>query len=447
MTASVTREGPTGNLLTSWAALTNTIIDTGLLSMASALSTCGWVLGMAMFAFFGGLALFSLVLLNAICMVLPTTQQFSFFTACDAAGVPHLKWLIDCILILNNLGFNVVYLQVSATLISTLLEHWSSGFLAYSGIGYRFIVLSVVLLLLSPICLMRHITGTTIANVAGIIGFTYVVCAGVSYVIMHAEAQSTHSLWPSSDALRVLGVLPVFIFAFAGHFNVFLVAEDLRDRTLKRLNLVAISTIVFTTALFLPAMCVPYAILSGEVKDNFYENLSIEDVAVHIGQAILPCAILSSYPLLLLPARASMINLIVMILPDHKERRWLHVSTTIGFMLVTLVLAATIKSLGSTMALIGLLGANTMTFVAPSYLYVKIFDRTRERISTRKVSLCASGESSCVTEDTLEVGLGAKEHNYTWWGAAILFVASCLLYPLCLSGIIYTLIISSTTAV
>mmetsp|Transcript_28473 Transcript_28473/g.23533 ORF Transcript_28473/g.23533 Transcript_28473/m.23533 type:complete len:89 (-) Transcript_28473:105-371(-) len=33
-------------------------------------------------------------------------------------------------------------------------------------------------------------------------------------------------------------------------------------------------------------MCIPYAILSGEVKDNFYENLSIENVAVHIGDRI-----------------------------------------------------------------------------------------------------------------------------------------------------------------
>ncbi|KAF4658118.1 hypothetical protein FOZ61_005844 [Perkinsus olseni] len=349
--------------------------------MASALSTCGWALGMAMFTIFGALALFSLMLLNAICMRLPDSE-LSFFAACDAAGLPHLRWVIDCILILNNLGFNVVYLQVSSTLIGLLLDHWSSGSLAYSGAGYRFIVLSVVLLLLLPICLMRHITGTTVANLAGILGFIYVVGAGVSYVILHVESQTSHSLWPTGGGLRVLGVLPVFIFAFAGHFNAFLVAQDLRERSVQRLNLVAFLTIGFTMMLFIPAMCVPYAILSGEVKENFYENLSIENVAVHIGHVILPCAILSAYPLLLLPARASMINLIGMIRPDWKDTRTVHIVTTIGFMLITLVLASTIDSLGSTMALIGLLGADTMTFVAPSYLYLKIFSRATERTWT-----------------------------------------------------------------
>ncbi|KAF4693936.1 hypothetical protein FOZ60_009682 [Perkinsus olseni] len=256
---------------------------------------------------------------------------------------------------------------------------------------------------------MRHITGTTIVNLAGILGFIYVVGAGVSYVILHAESQTSHSLWPTGGGLRVLGVLPVFIFAFAGHFNAFLVAQDLRERSVQRLNLVAFLTIGFTMMLFIPAMCVPYAILSGEVKENFYENLSIENVAVHIGHVILPCAILSAYPLLLLPARASMINLIGMTRPGWKDTKTVHMVTTIGFMLITLVLASTINSLGSTMALIGLLGANTMTFVAPSYLYLRIFSRATERTWT-----LAGGD---LAGEAVE-----KATNVTWWGAAVLFV-------------------------
>lgn len=414
--------GPSGTILTSWAALTNTIIDTGLLTMASALSVCGWILGMAVFTIFGLLALFSLTLLNAICMRLPDSD-LSFFAACDAAGLTHLRWLIDVILITNNLGFSVVYLQVSATLIGLLLDHWAS--VEFTGIWYRFIVLSAVLLLLMPICLMRHITGTTIANFAGIFGFVYVVGAGTSYVLLHAESQTNHSIWPTGNGLEVLSVLPVFIFAFGGHFNAFLVAEDLRERSISRLNLVAVLTIGSTVLLFLPAMCVPYAILSGEVRENFYENLSIENVAVHIGHVILPIAILSSYPLLLLPARGSMSNLIGIFLPTWKDTNQVRICTTISYMSITLILASTISSLGNTMALIGLLGANTMTFVAPSYLYLKIFNRS--------IEMC---ENDAFSEDV------EKTTNYTWYIAAVLFVLSCALYPACLSGIIYSLVVS-----
>mmetsp|Transcript_14266 Transcript_14266/g.14088 ORF Transcript_14266/g.14088 Transcript_14266/m.14088 type:complete len:122 (+) Transcript_14266:394-759(+) len=120
-----------------------------------------------------------------------------------------------------------------------------------------------------------------------------------------------------------------------------------------------------------------------------------------------------------------MSNLIGIFLPTWKDTNQVRICTTISYMSITLILASTISSLGNTMALIGLLGANTMTFVAPSYLYLKIFNRS--------IEMC---ENDAFSEDV------EKTTNYTWYIAAVLFVLSCALYPACLSGIIYSLVVS-----
>merc|ERR1719331_3785839 len=70
-------------------------------------------------------------------------------------------------------------------------------------------------------------------------------------------------------AIEVLTTLPVFIFSFTCHQNLFPVANEIQDPSVRRLGLVSGSAVL--TAVFLYGVCIVlgYSVFGHDIKQNF----------------------------------------------------------------------------------------------------------------------------------------------------------------------------------
>ncbi|EEQ98295.1 amino acid transporter, putative [Perkinsus marinus ATCC 50983] len=223
-----------------------------------------------------------------------------------------------------------------------------------------------------------------------------------------------------------------------------MIAEDMVDRNMRKLDLAALLAIATVMVVYLSVMVGPYYAFGDAIESNFYLNLPVSNVAIHIGYIALPFAVLTAFPLLLFPARQSISGVITYFRPSLQDTLKLHIGTTLLFLAICVGVAIIFEDLGVTIRFIGILGTNTIGFVIPCFVYLHIcynpFPSSSEQPVNEEVG---GGCPDDVKDDEPEghVSLLQKLRNQTleWHGALALFIASIIFFPLGLTGLLYDL--------
>ncbi|KAF4737285.1 hypothetical protein FOZ63_007695, partial [Perkinsus olseni] len=229
---------PSGTVFTCWTALSKTMIGTGMLALAYGFSKCGWVLGFVLLILSGVGACFTLHLLNILAMR-SSTRHVSFFTIAEACA-PWSRWIVDVAIAVKCIGVGISYIQVSGDTISHVIGVWSND--APDDTLRRAMVVLAVLALAAPVCFARSISKTVIVNVLGLLAITYVVVLAVALTDYNSGAVTRWDLPPTASFSSVLSVVPTFIFAFTCHQNILLCAEDMKERSQRKLDVVAFAS-------------------------------------------------------------------------------------------------------------------------------------------------------------------------------------------------------------
>ncbi|KAF4687339.1 hypothetical protein FOZ60_004028 [Perkinsus olseni] len=434
---------PKGNILTAWTCLTNCIIGAGMLSYARAKAVCGWSLGIVLLLVFAVLSYFSLHLISRCAMKMPG-KRLSYSTFAVAAGYPRMPLFIDFIMFIHNAGIDTAYLQVFASLGLALLENWSPG----STEGNRFLIrvglIGLIVVLLLPVCFLKQITNTAITNIIGLSCFLYAILAGVIYCFSVDEQLGERyvGIPPTPSIWSILSVVPIFIFGYSCHFAMPLVAEDMVNRSMKKLDTASLLAVSFVTVVYLTVMIAPYYAFGDTVESNFYLSLPVSNVAIHIGYIVLPFAVLTAFPLLLFPARQSISSVITYFLPRLQDTLKLHIGTTVAFLIICTALAIIFEDLGATIQFIGIIGTNFLAFVIPCFVYLNIC-YTPVPDGTNQGGLDSSNELEVKDDDQHEktsIFSKLRKQSLEWHGALALFIISLIFFPLCLTGLINDLV-------
>jgi len=323
--------------------------------------------------------------------------------------MPRLKWLVDVALIINCFGGNIAYVQTFGKLLSEGLMgviNWDVNSMSKESVAL--IIQAIILVILAPLCMMKEISSTRIANMIGLGCIVYIVI--MTFFYTPCDAASTELLGPGS-ILGAMGSFPTFIFAYACQQNVFTVSNELKDANLKRLNTIAVSSTVTGFIIYLPVMLLPFLTFGTAVQSNYLYNFAKEGEALPIPVVIAfifaSLSVSISYVLLLQPVRASIMSLAFGgNQPTGNKERNLRVSIVAGLMLLSYGIAILLgDNLKLPINIAGLLGGNTMCFIMPFLLYLTKY------------------------------GYDMK-NKFTV--AVVVTLAFCaLLYPVCLTGIIY----------
>ncbi|CAE7562521.1 AVT6 [Symbiodinium natans] len=253
-----------------------------------------------------------------------------------------------------------------------------------------------------------------------ICSWLYVSMLMAGYAVWcHDPHPRVWQVFPPADMtfVQFASVLPVFIFSFTCHQNLFPVASELKDRSLERLDKVLVCAVNTGLVIFATAGLSGYLTFGQEVHANFLENLPANGFTL-LGKCLVLLAVIFTYPLQLHPCRRSLMILVQSlqgrVLSRSADRICRRVFTVL-ILVGTGLLAVAVHDLGITLAFVGAVGSNTVVLIMPGFLYMR------------------GAHYSTVPKPWS-----------MWLLALLLFLLGCVILPTCLGALVFKLLARAT---
>jgi amino acid permease len=402
-----------GTILSGFSVITKSMIGSGIFSMAHACSKFGILAGCLLLLLAAAITWLSLKVLAKLALDFRNDNP-TFYSVSEKI-LPRWKWVIDVALIINCMGGAIVYVQTAGNLMAfALISAFNAG-PSPGGLTHRFIAMivqAIMIMSLAPLCMMKEISSTKIANLIGLTCLLYIMICTFFYTpLTAAHLDGVSSLMYPEDILKAIGSFPTFIFAFACQQNEFTVANELKNANKKRLDVVNISATLTGFIVYMPMMLLPFLTFGRPVKSNYLYNLDEDgsvDVPIIIAFFFASISVSISYVLQVQPVRRSLESLIYGTTNKPTGRK--EVMSRVGLATIILLTSFGLAvGLGDDLSLpinvAGLLGGNTMCFVMPFLLYLNKY--------------------------------GFDKRSPTCIALTATLVFCIALYPICLTGIIY----------
>ena len=367
-----------GTILSGFSVITKSMIGSGIFSMAYACSKFGLIAGSFFLCLAACITWLSLRVLSVL--ALEFRGEKPTFYSVSGAIMPRARWVLDVSVIINCLGGAIVYVQTAGNLMSYAIIAIFSLSNDPSAFKQQYIAMcvqAVMIVSLAPLCMMKQITSTKIPNLIGLCCLLYIAICTLVY--SSCDAVSSTLLYPG-NALLALGSFPTFIFAFTCQQNVFTVANELKNPTLKRLDLVSMLSTGTGFLVYMPMMILPFLTFGESVKSNYLYNFdkpnSRPPIPILIAFIFASLSVSISFVLQVQPIRRSLVSLAFGSNQpqDGRKETMVRVGLATVILLVTYGLAVGIgDDLSLPINISGLLGGNTMCFVMPFSLYLKRF--------------------------------------------------------------------------
>ncbi|XP_004349885.1 hypothetical protein CAOG_01365 [Capsaspora owczarzaki ATCC 30864] len=231
----------------SYFNLANTILGSGVLALPSAIRMCGVVLG-PLLIFLGAIASSFGLQLLVECARRTGQVNASYFTVAKHT-YPKASKLIDLAVALKCYGVAISYLiVVGDLLVAAMLSLFDVS--SDSVVADRRFWIGMAMLIELPLSIQKHLNSlrwASVAALATVIYLTGLVCGNYFASGVDASADAFELEYWRSD-VDVITALPIIVFAFTCHQNIFTIYGELRNPTAERIHKVinlAISSCLF----------------------------------------------------------------------------------------------------------------------------------------------------------------------------------------------------------
>jgi len=412
--AEVLRE-PEASLFSSWCVLTNTLLGVGILGLPWAVSTVGLALGIVMLMGAGAVSCLALHFLAHVAVALTGGSkgpaEVTFYSAC-MAGAPAARYVVDAAIAVKCFGVATSYLQVIGQLGAVLLSEvmaWTSD----PEPLRRQIIVVALLTVIAPTVFHKRITKTASQNLIAIVAWLYitVLIAAIALGLIPVDEVQAAGSWqvappPGMTLSVVASTLPIFIFSFTCHQNLFPLVNELKQRSLRRLDLIIVGAIATGLLMYGVVGLGAYMRFAPQPKPNIMLDLPRCSL-VRVGELLAIVAVIFTYPLQLHPCRRSMMILVASCMGrfmNRDEERWCRRILTVFILMGTATVACLVRSLGITLAFVGALGSNTVVLIMPAFLFLRLHH----------------GHSGVL-----------------WYLALAVFIAGCIILPTSVTAVIH----------
>lgn len=397
--------------------LANTMLGgSGLLAIPHAFSGSGFLIGSVLILVFGSASAFGCHLLQC-CVRKLGVAPASFGTAA-AAVAPNLDWVINSAVLVKCFGVGTSYLIIVGDLAPSALaflglphlQRWEAvlgGFVVggalclpenLSALRYTS-TLSVIIVLWT--CIMIALFFVGIGDAFDPCGHVYGF-GGFLPVDRPCNGSEFDPTKPGRGGVGFVKALPVFIFAFTCHQNVFTVCNEVKEPSRGRLNQVIAAAYVTAGAVFSSAAMLGYATYGDSVESNLLKGYPLSPV-VEVTRLFYSLLAVFSYPMQIHPARkaaleiwsarvargsgssrepALQVRAAASLQSDEGELAAQRRRARGQFLLVTALILAgsgavglTVSDLGIVLGVVGATGSTLVTYILPGILYVRAFPR------------------------------------------------------------------------
>ncbi|CEL98206.1 unnamed protein product [Vitrella brassicaformis CCMP3155] len=365
------------------AVLLNTILGVAVLGLPWAFNANGLVLGLVFVFASGCLSAFALHLLN--CVAVKLGGEDVTFYAVSIRTFPQLRHMLDGVIALKCFGVATSYLIVIGHVLPPLIG-------GTHGLNERSVralcIIGAVVLGVGPASFpkrIRSLRHTAWVALSFMLYLTLLLVLGEQIHTAHEMEGGGGSWWAHHQARGVnwwprqgslfslIKTLPVFIFAFTCHQNLFTVASELRADTLEakrgRMDVCIVSAVAISMTIYYLSAVDGYLLFGSAVDSDILNNLKdASDASWWLWATwIVP-------PLQEVSALQSLWTLFFrgLVVDRVREKRILRMLTA-SILLLSTIIAVTLTDLGVVFELVGTIGSNTICYIVPALLYIKLF--------------------------------------------------------------------------
>eukprot|EP01127_Copromyxa_protea_P004477 TRINITY_DN14338_c0_g1_i1.p1 TRINITY_DN14338_c0_g1~~TRINITY_DN14338_c0_g1_i1.p1 ORF type:complete len:445 (+),score=66.43 TRINITY_DN14338_c0_g1_i1:178-1335(+) len=231
----------------------------------------------------------------------------------------------------------------------------------------------VTALFVFPLCMLRNISKleySAFAAVIIIIFFTGVIMVLSIQELIQGKITFKTVPWYPTDFNKFFNALPVIALAFTCQMNIFPIWSELHNPTLRRMNIVNISSITLSGALYFLVGLFGFVLYPNTSNEggNILQSLPSTPFYTAV-RAFFVAAILFHYPVVHFTFRGTIEKVIF---ANYKFNWIRHTIETILVLSATLVWSIEFPSLGDVFSLTGSLAAFPICFIIPALCYIRL---------------------------------------------------------------------------
>ncbi|KMZ70831.1 Amino acid transporter-like protein [Zostera marina] len=265
--------------------LSTTIIGAGIMALPATMRVLGLLIGFIAIVVMGFVSEISVELLVRFSVL---TKSKSYGEVVHSALGDTARIISEICIIINNAGVLVVYLIIIGDVMSGNDAHVGIFFqwFGHTVLDNRALVIFIILVFfLAPLCSFQRIESletTSAAAVALAILFVFISCL-ITFIKIINGTVRTPRMGPDFTSAQtftdLLVVIPIMSNAYVCHFNIQPIYNDLRDRSIEKMNRVGRITTVLCVVIFALTALSGYLLFGdnteADVLTNFDRDLGI----------------------------------------------------------------------------------------------------------------------------------------------------------------------------
>jgi len=374
--------------------LLNTILGAGVLAMPLAVSHMGIALGISVIIWSGITAGFGLYL-QARCAEYLDRGSASFF-ALSQITYPNAAVIFDAAIAIKCFGVAVSYLIIIGDLMPGVVVGFLGGPPVHDFLVDRHFWITAFMFVVIPLSFLRRLDSLKYTSVIALLSIGYLMILVIYHFLkgdMSADRGPIRVIkW--AGAIPALSSLPVIVFAYTCHQNMFSILNEIRSNSHYQTTSVAFASIGSASSIYILVAIAGYLSFGNSVSGNIV-GMYPPSVSATIGRAAIVVLVTFSFPLQVHPCRASVDAVMkwrwesksvhssdaspyrAPLLPrasrgvvDMSNTRFAAISTVI--LVMTFTTAMSVSSLEAVLAYVGSTGSTSISFILPGLFYYKV---------------------------------------------------------------------------
>ncbi|PSR87242.1 amino acid transporter [Coniella lustricola] len=391
--------GGQASMLSSNINLLNTIVGAGTLAMPHAMSQMGMLLGTTIILWSALTSAFGLYLQSRCARYLD--RGSSSFFALSQLTYPNAAVFFDAAIAIKCFGVGVSYMIIIGDLMPGVMRGFSTNAEAYPYLMDRHFWITAFMLVIIPLSFLRRLDSLKYTSVIALISIGYLIILVVYHFASDSIAERGEvSIIHWNGPVAFLSSLPVVVFAYTCHQNMFSVLNEIKDNSPGSIVGVISSSIGSAASIYVLVAITGYFTFGDNVLGNIV-GMYPSSIASTIGKAAIVILVMFSVPLQVHPCRASL-DAVLRWRPNRNSRE--HSSSghnslpvasgqtdshgapvaamsefrfallTTFIIVFSYITALTVSQLDRVLAYVGATGSTSISFILPGLFYYKISD-------------------------------------------------------------------------
>jgi len=360
--------------------LINTITGAGMLGLPYAFANSGVAMGLLWFLLTGFGESYAIHLLGK-CIL--KERKFSFRALVNKTL--HFKGkenFVNGIMAFNCFGYCCGYVIVCGQMFPDIVKDFFSIESSSIFINPVFWISIMVWAIAFPLVCLRSLDNLKFTSAIGFVGILYVAIITILYAFgeeFMGNACSGHDkpcpgdfywVFPGSvsDLLRVISV---FCYAFVCTQNVPTLTFEMKNKTIRQLDLAVNGAIVFAIGIYFLTALSGYLIFGSVVDPDMLVSFP-RNTYISVARLMIALVLCTTFPLQMFPTKDAVCNIIFGV-DASRCKNWQYYGTVFLLMAAAWTVGIFIKDLSIVLAFIGGTASIFIGYTLPAFLYIRLF--------------------------------------------------------------------------